>query len=897
MLNVSSAFKQLLYEGKRNYLSYADITLSDGTKLSLDNSDIWDSGMEISDSVSSDNSFDVGAAIVNSSKIVINNIYDDYSDYDFSNAEVIMYVGLKLPDGTIERVRKGTFHVDEPKYNGAIITLNCLDNMSKFDRPYSESTLQYPATLNQIVRDACSKCGVTLQTYDFPHDDYVVQERPEDEATTFGEVIQWAAQIACCFCRCDVYGRLELKWYDQAALERRTALDGGSFSELPDTSNIVSGGTFNPWTTGELIDGGSFSDLSVHHIYSISSLSVSTDDVVITGIRVSVKSSNDDNEQEIVVSQTGTEGYVISFENNELINAGDGTTVAGWIGERLIGFRFRKASISHLSDPTIEAGDVAFLTDSKGRTYDIVISSTKFNSNGAYQNTESSALDPIRNSATRYSEATKNYVNYRKEIQKEKTDREQAIEELTNRINNSSGTFTTIETQPDGSNIYYLHNKPQLADSDIIWKMTAEAWVVSTDGGKTYNAGMTVDGDTIVRILSAVGINADWINAGDMSADRIKGGTLILGGQSNGNSILRIRNPSGTQIGYIDNTGVHFNQGTFAGSLSAASGTFAGNLSAAGGTFKGSLQAASGTFAGVLQAATGSFSGTITSNNAIITGGYISIITSTENYSIISLKSGSSFENAITPADIRIHYQDNFSKISGTGLATCDGNASVYISPNAVYVSEDPSGIVPYNYARTAVFKDAIRIYDSSNTIKSFMTEDHITSGGDIYAWGNIGCSGEKSRIVDTENYSNRKLYSYEFSSPMFGDVGEGITDQNGECYVSFDDVFLESVNSNCEYQVFLQKEGQGDLWVEEKASRYFLVKGTENLKFAWEVKVKQRNYEYERLEVYGSEPELEKINYETEGLKAVDLLTQEYIENSTFDVTKYYEELEGMLV
>ena len=94
-----------------------------------------------------------------------------------------------------------------------------------------------------------------------------------------------------------------------------------------------------------------------------------------------------------------------------------------------------------------------------------------------------------------------------------------------------------------------------------------------------------------------------------------------------------------------------------------------------------------------------------------------------------------------------------------------------------------------------------------------------------------------------------------------------------------------------------MKKEGNGDLWVEEKTSQYFLVKGTENLKFAWEVKVKQRNYEYERLEVYGSEPELEKINYETEGLKAVDLLTQEYIENSTFDVTKYYEELEGMLV
>lgn len=223
---------------------------------------------------------------------------------------------------------------------------------------------------------------------------------------------------------------------------------------------------------------------------------------------------------------------------------------------------------------------------------------------------------------------------------------------------------------------------------------------------------------------------------------------------------------------------------------------------------------------------------------------------------------------------------------------TSDGRA-IY----ATFESGDPKRLSTYEDMSNDLALALAGLEEESNTIKSFMTEDHITSGGDIYAWGNIGCSGEKSRIVDTENYSNRKLYSYEFSSPMFGDVGEGITDQNGECYVSFDDVFLESVNSNCEYQVFLQKEGQGDLWVEEKAPQYFLVKGTENLKFAWEVKVKQRNYEYERLEVYGSEPELEKINYETEGLKVVDLLTQEYIENSTFDVTKYYEELEGMLV
>lgn len=115
------------------------------------------------------------------------------------------------------------------------------------------------------------------------------------------------------------------------------------------------------------------------------------------------------------------------------------------------------------------------------------------------------------------------------------------------------------------------------------------------------------------------------------------------------------------------------------------------------------------------------------------------------------------------------------------------------------------------------------------------------------------------------------------------------------ECYVFFDDIFSESVNPNMEYQVFLQKEEQGDLWVEEKAEQYFLVKGTPNLKFAWEVKVKQKDYEYERLESYRANPETEKLDYEAEGTKVVDLITQKYIENSEFNVTNYYRELEGM--
>lgn len=529
MINVSNAFKKELFNDNRKYFEYVDITLDGGGKtLNLTNEDLWGGGMTVEDAVSKDNSFDIGAAIINKSTAVINNIYDKYSEYDFGNATVVPYAGLELPDGRIERIRKGTFIVDEAKYNGSIITLTCLDNMSKFDKPYSESSLKYPATLNVILRDACDRCGVSLQTYNFPHDDFVVQERPEDKATTFREVISWVAQIACCFCRCDVYGRLELKWYNQEALEKAD-LDGGYFdtenSSEYESGDDADGGTFSPWNVGYEYDGGTFEELrDVHHIYSLYSMDISVDDVVITGVRV-VEKNKEDNKDAITTYQSGADGYVISIENNELIKGGAGESIVGWLGQQLIGFRFRKASVSHASDPTIEAGDVGFLTDRKQNTYRIVISSTKFTTGGS-QTTTSSSENPARNSATRFSAETKNYVDYRKDIEKERTDREKALEELKNRVDNSSGLFTTTVEQPDGSNIFYMHDKPSLDESMIVWKMTAEAFAVSTDGGKNYNAGLTVDGDLIVRILTAVGVNADWVKTGALRIEK-NGKTMV----------------------------------------------------------------------------------------------------------------------------------------------------------------------------------------------------------------------------------------------------------------------------------------------------------------------------------------------------------------------------------
>ena len=121
-----------------------------------------------------------------------------------------------------------------------------------------------------------------------------------------------------------------------------------------------------------------------------------------------------------------------------------------------------------------------------------------------------------------------------------------------------------------------------------------------------------------------------------------------------------------------------------------------------------------------------------------------------------------------------------------------------------------------------------------------------------IVVWSDFSVQGTKSREVKTDNYSNRLLYCYETPTPMFGDIGEATLDEDGICYVDLDDIFTETIAERVEYQVFLQKEGEGDCWVSGKAPRYFVIQGTPGLRVAWELKAKQRDYANIRLEQSG---------------------------------------------
>nr|DAU47362.1 MAG TPA: Putative tail protein [Caudoviricetes sp.] len=212
--------------------------------------------------------------------------------------------------------------------------------------------------------------------------------------------------------------------------------------------------------------------------------------------------------------------------------------------------------------------------------------------------------------------------------------------------------------------------------------------------------------------------------------------------------------------------------------------------------------------------------------------------------------------------------------------------ACAILSPDEIVLKNNSSGPITVQTDITMHMTDESLYLGSVSEYKFHFGKEKSSFFQPVTIGGSLSVAGTKNRIIDTENYDTRKQYCYETATPYFGDIGSGCTDNTGKCYIDIDDIFSETVNIGVEYQVFLQKEGQGDIWVEEKTDSYFVVKGTENLKFSWEIKAIQKDYEFERLEKFDNSEKEEVIDYEKEYMEEInDLIKeQEEILNETVE-------------
>lgn len=143
---------------------------------------------------------------------------------------------------------------------------------------------------------------------------------------------------------------------------------------------------------------------------------------------------------------------------------------------------------------------------------------------------------------------------------------------------------------------------------------------------------------------------------------------------------------------------------------------------------------------------------------------------------------------------------------------------------------------------------------------------------------GALTIDGGKARAVKT-TYGTTTLNAVESADALFEDIGEGVVGEDGVCYIYIDPILLDTIDTKCNYQVFVQAYGEGNVYPVERTETYFIVNGTPGLKFGWRLTAKQRGYENYRLEM---------IDYENPEQDYLDSLREEEI----FKEDINYEEL-----
>ena len=473
MKNVSTEFREKVENGSACY-AYANVVLRNGTKLTLDPSkDFRIDGNSITTNGGS--SFPLGVALSRTIELNLDNYDGRFDSIDFYGAEITLFTGMTLDDGSVEKIKEGIFSVVEPTTPGSTIALVAADYMAKTSDSYVANTT-FPATVFNIYRDVCIQCNLVAGSAKFTNGDFVVDAISGN--VTCRDMLGYIAMIAGGNAICDSNGAVIIKSYDFSGLKK-------------------SDGTYD-YTKAQNFSGFQKNP------------SISTDMIRITG----VKAENDDGDekQSYIV---GSEDYCFLIENPLI--SGKEAQALQLIGNVIVGLEFYTFSGNHISNPLAEFMDPCFVQDMKGNLFFSVLSNITY----TYLGSTSISCDTDSPETVKSQKATsgsKVYQNLKKQQQVIKKEFEKQMDALEKQVSNAPGTYISSEVQPDGSSIYYLHDKPTLAESKSVFKITADTITASTDGGKTWNGGFTVDGVMIAKIMTTIGINFDWG----------VGGTLII---------------------------------------------------------------------------------------------------------------------------------------------------------------------------------------------------------------------------------------------------------------------------------------------------------------------------------------------------------------------------------
>lgn len=423
---------------------------------------------------------DLGSACMSELSFTLENTDGAFDDKVFEGAQ--LYVTTSFPAGsTKETVPIGYYTVDSPPRKLRSIKITAYDRMAKFNRAY-DTELAYPATLYQIVADACTKCGVSqkLPTNTL-HRSVSIPKRPEADNLTYRQVLVWAAELMGVSLYIDYDGKLTGGWY--ATNAKHTVIKA--------SDRFTSGNT-------------DFAENSI----------------VFSGVRIV---GNDENKTEYLA---GTKDYAFNIEGNLLAQSDMNlSTLATELKTARCSLTYTPMSCTTHSFPHLRPLDIMKFETAQG-TKKVVLTNVKWQS----QN-RCTKLEGKGETATQSGYATMGAFTPKQQAILEQTraqqaaqinDFEQATLALNETIANSMGLYVTRKADSNGAVITYYHDKPTLEGSNTIYCRNAGgyAWTNNgwNNGSPNWEYGVSKDGDAVIRSIAANKMSASYITTDILSS-------------------------------------------------------------------------------------------------------------------------------------------------------------------------------------------------------------------------------------------------------------------------------------------------------------------------------------------------------------------------------------------
>lgn len=395
--------------------------------------------------------------------------YNPDKTFVYEGKTLFVECGIQLEDGSFYYIPLGYYKTEKPESDDDYYTvkIKCYDAVNAMTGKW-QSALSFPsATAYDILFEAASKYGVGIVISSSImrtklRNRYVTAE----EAAILGqytdrEVIGILAGLVGCNARINTVGKLAISWYS------------GSVSIPAELQ----------WQNGF--------KKTQEAVFTISSVTSGSDDNVFTA---------------------GT-GSGISFVN-PIVTEDEITAIYGEISD----YEFQPCECEWRGNPCVEVGDMAVVTDRKGKTYSVYIAAQELDLTGGLSSTVSCPAGDAEVSFDTVDERTRSALN------KQRTTLQEAIIAASNAINGALGGYLKIgDSDGDGNPDYMLITEN--ANGEAVSGSATNGYIMfnkagiglSVDGGKTYRTAITFNG-----------INADCITTGKLSADLIDTSELVI---------------------------------------------------------------------------------------------------------------------------------------------------------------------------------------------------------------------------------------------------------------------------------------------------------------------------------------------------------------------------------